>query len=133
MAHTITIPKFITKHAPSAYSGIVATSIVYVGADRVGVFVDNIFGSITQRIAIGLPIIGNFSVKDLIIYAIVSKGFRYNTPTIIGFFANKFLFGPVGLAVPKLNIPGFGLGTAIPGAGITQQPGAISVNQGAPL
>lgn len=125
------VPKIIKDNVPAVTKGVIPTTMVYVGVDTVFTFIDNIVGSPLQRIGATVPLLGRFSVKDVITYMTVARGFRFNTDTAIAFFANKFLGAGQastsqirGIVQPIVSQPAASSGSS----GV-----AASVTQGAPL
>ena len=116
------LPHTIQKTIPHA-KGVVGTTMVYIGVDKVFNFVDDIVGSPLLKIGVNVPLMGRISVMDVITYMAVAQGFKFRTYTVIAFFANKFL--NQGIAA-KPNIAAI----ANP---VIQSPGPINVTQGAPL
>ena len=125
------VPKLIQKHVPKPTKGVIPTTMVYIGVDTVFSFIDNIVGSPLQKIGANLPFVGRFSAKDVITYMAVAQGARFNTDTVIAFFANKLLGQGIsstnqirGIVSPIVSQPAATSG----GSGV-----AATVTQGAPL
>lgn len=125
------VPNLIRKHFPAPTKGVIKTSVIYIGTDRVTNFLDSLVGSPLTRIGFDLPFIGRFDFQDVITYMIVAGGLKINTDTIIAFFVNKFLgvgtanVGSIrGIVSPILSQPG----------SISASSGqSVSVTQGMPL
>lgn len=127
----LSAPAIIQKHIPKPTKGVLPTSMVYIGVDTVFTFTDNVFGSPLQKLGANLPILGRLSIKDVLTYMSVARGFKFNTDTLIAFFINKFLSQGIsstsqirGIISPIVSQPG----------GISTSSGqSSSVSQGVPL
>lgn len=132
MGTRLALPSIIGKHFTVAGTkGVIKTSIVYIGTDRVFGFLDSIFGSPLNRLGVNLPLIGRLDLQDVITYMAVAQGFKFKTDTVIAFFVNKFLgqgtanIGSIrGIVSPIISQPG----------GVSASSGqSVSVTQGMPF
>lgn len=126
------VPSLIRKHFPAPTKGVVKSTVLYAGTDRVTSFIDSMFGSPLTAIGVNVPVLGRIDAQDIITYMIVAGGARFSIDVAIAYFANKLLFGPVGQAGQSSL-----RGLVQP---IISNPGAVSTSgassgstQGAPL
>jgi hypothetical protein len=120
------IPKIITKHFPAPTKGIVKTSVIYIGTDKVTNFIDGLAGAPLNKIGMNLPLIGRLDAQDVVTYLIVAGGAKLSMDLIVAFFVTKLLNQGSGLQLPFLKnqlTSGSG-GTNISPAVVTTGPGA---------
>lgn len=121
-------PKVLQHLKPSGTKGVVQTSIVYIGLDKVLSFVDGLEGGMVQKIGVPVPIIGRLSLLDAIEYMIIAGGAKFNVDTLIAFAATKFFNAGTNLAAPFLPKQ------VSSGSGSTQiSPAIVTVGGGAPI
>lgn len=97
-------PKVLQHFKPTSTKGVVQTSVVYIGIDKIFTFLDNLEGGMIQKVGINIPILQRVSVLDALEYLTVAGGAKLNMDAVIGFFVTKFLnygvnvlpFGPRG-------------------------------------
>ena len=106
-------PKVLQHFKPTSTKGVVQTSVVYIGIDKIFTFLDNLEGGMIQKVGINVPLLQRVSVLDALEYLTVAGGAKLNMDAVIGFFVTKFLnygvnvlpFGPKGgSSVPAANI-----------------------------
>ena len=122
-------PKFIQKQIPKV-NGIVQTSIVYIGTDKVFTFADNMIGSPFQKIGVPVPVIGRISALDAVegLTILAAAGRKHWVNVLIGFAVTKFFNAGVNLASGIVG------NQVSAGNGTTQvSPAVVTTGVGAPL
>lgn len=123
-------PKVLRNFKPSGTKGIVQTSVVYIGVDKIFTFLDGLAGSPIQKIGISVPVIGRLSVLDGIEYMVVAGGAKLNMDTVIAFAVTKFFNAGVNLASGILG----GGSQVTSGNGSTSiSPAVVTTGTGAPI
>ena len=121
-------PKFISKNIPKV-SGVVQTSIAFIGTDKVFTFFDGLAGSPLQKIGVPIPLIGRISALDgfEIITIMAAAGKKHWPNVAIGWVVTKFFnAGVAGLPFIKSQVS--------TGSGSTQvSPAVVTTGQGAPV
>ena len=87
----VKVPKALNAFKPSGTKGVIQTSVVYIGIDKIFTFLDNLEGGMIQKVGINVPILQRISVLDALEYLTVSGGAKMNMDAVIGFFVTKFL------------------------------------------
>ena len=116
----------VSKHLkPSSTKGLVQTSVVFIGADKILTFIDNLAGGPTQKIGVAVPLIGRISVLDGIEYLIVAGGAKFKMDAVIGWVVTKF-FNAGARSIPFLGsqISSGSGSTQVSPAVVTTGPGA---------
>ena len=117
---------------PSSTKGIVQTSVVYIGVDKIYAFVDGLIGNRISSIGIGLPVLGSFTLRDFLEYITVARGVRFDINTIIGLLVTKFLnqgFSIAGIPGGTTSTPQITTG----GGGTTVSPAVVTTGPGMPI
>ena len=123
-------PKILRNFKPSGTKGIVQTSVVYIGVDKIFTFLDNLEGGMVQKIGVPVPIIGRLSLLDGIEYLVVAGGAKLNMDTVIAFAVTKFFNAGVNYA-SALHL---GTSQVTSGSGSTQiSPAVVTTGSGAAI
>jgi|SRR5579872_4096488 len=122
-------PKFLRSFKPSGTKGIVQTSVVYIGVDKIFNFLDNLEGGMVKKIGVPVPIIGRLSLLDGLEYLVVAGGAKLNMDTVIAFAVTKFFNAGINYASQIL-----GGNQVTAGSGSTQiSPAVVTTGTGAPI
>lgn len=123
-------PKILKNFKPSGTKGIVQTTVVYIGVDKIFNFLDNLEGGMIKKIGVNVPIIGRLSLLDGIEYLVVAGGAKLNMDTVIAFVATKFFNAGInyasslGISAPQISS----------NSGSTQiSPAVVTTGIGAPI